>query len=345
MKFTVNSRRTISRGDSQHEGIDVTNVQTTYYCKRSKTYKYSLCLAIGENDLTIKFKNVPSPDRFNYHLISEGNEKSCRYLNKLVTKDKSAVKFGQLAFKKPYQYIQKKETKQNIINYESYFVGKTAENYYFKDDVKDDVSISSKLDEYWSESNSNQLKSAVWRYYGSETDFIRVYPGTQLAKEYTPKLRPWYKRAFGHREGIVISPAYVDAFGAGVIVTLSKVVYEGRQSGERKSADYILGVMGIDIKMTKFYYDMVEKVNDCKDSRKSCMMIDKSGLVIVHKKWVEGPSKNEINFENQHIATVEPKVAKYLEFNGMVNSSECFNMEKIKNQVYWTVSNEKTYLK
>lgn len=294
-------------------------------------------MAIGKDDLTRKYNKIIPHSVFNYHKIELLNKPTCRYFNKLTLKNETSIKFGLEAFISPYHYLTYEEQESDIKKYEEYFTAKNTDNIYFKDNVKDEVSICGRLDKLWSGTETDYKKSTAWRYYGSETDFIRVSPGTRLAKKYSPKLRPWYKRAIGNKDGTVISPAYIDAFGAGYVITLSHVVYEGRSSGHHKSTDYILGVMGIDIKMSNFYFQMKNTMKECLSSKTTCLMIDKSGLVIVHKNWVEKfNSLPEI--ENQHLSKVEPKVASSLLTAGIMKKEHCFNLGRIKDQSFYTVS-------
>lgn len=270
-------------------------------------------------------------------MVTQGNHIICKYFNKLII-EKSVVKFGPGAFKQPYHYLTFTETKANISDYKSYFLNAPYKNDIFKAEVKDDVSISFMLEEMWSNADFEYKDQSVWRYYGTENEVIRVKPGTRLAKKYTPTLRSWYKRALGYKLGIVISPAYVDAFGAGLVVTFSHVIYQGSSKKSHDSNDYILGVMGIDIKVDSFYKELRKTIKECQEPVKSCLMIDKSGLVIVHQDWIKNPNINLENIETQHISNKEPTVARYLQEKGIMKAGECFNLEVVKNQLYWTVS-------
>lgn len=72
----------------------------------------------------------------------------------------------------------------------------------------------------------------VWilfaRYGATSTGVFLMYPGAMLDKFYDPTKRPWFTSARLHPGRVVLSAPYLDAGGAGYIVTVSHTIYEGK---------------------------------------------------------------------------------------------------------------------
>jgi hypothetical protein len=98
-----------------------------------------------------------------------------------------------------------------------------------------------------------QLSDVIWTYYGTINGVFRIFPGTRMrmisslyfplssvsshpsvslpslpsARGYDPSRRPWYYRGFAGGSKLSLSSPYIDAAGAGKVITLSRAVYEG----------------------------------------------------------------------------------------------------------------------
>ena len=82
---------------------------------------------------------------------------------------------------------------------------------------------------------------------GTARGMFRMYPGSPIAEGFDPTNRPWYKRAKINPSVQSISTPYVDAAGAGVIVTMSKPIIpvNGFSKIEVRFVDRVDGALNI----------------------------------------------------------------------------------------------------
>jgi len=94
----------------------------------------------------------------------------------------------------------------------------------------------------------------------------------------------WRGGWLAHDQGALsISTPYLDAGGAGVVVTMSKIVYSG--SAPHQEDDQFVAVAGMDFVLGKFY-SMIKTYTGCVDGlldannrQVTCFVMDESGCV------------------------------------------------------------------
>lgn len=96
------------------------------------------------------------------------------------------------------------------------------------------VLISQPIEEYWKARPSESVKEVKWTYVGMRTGVFRTYPGHRSNRLYNPVDRSWYKRALNSHLKTTLSSPYLDAAGAGKIITISQAVFEGMQNVTKK---------------------------------------------------------------------------------------------------------------
>jgi len=55
--------------------------------------------------------------------------------------------------------------------------------------IRDAVASTYKLEEIWQQRDTSEY--AVWRYFGRKEGVYRKMPGTRMAANFDPTLRPW----------------------------------------------------------------------------------------------------------------------------------------------------------
>ena len=68
-----------------------------------------------------------------------------------------------------------------------------------------------------------------------------------------------------------------------------------------------------------------------------CLVIDRSGFVILNSKWFEPGTPEIEHIEGIHISSEEPEIANDLS-NTRLQASTCINMIDIRTQTFWKVS-------
>jgi voltage-dependent calcium channel alpha-2/delta-3 len=99
------------------------------------------------------------------------------------------------------------------------------------------VLISQPIEEYWRTRPDESVKEVKWTYVGMRTGVFRTYPGHRSNRLYNPVSRSWYKRALNAHLKTTLSSPYLDAAGAGKIITISQAVFEGMKNESREQCN------------------------------------------------------------------------------------------------------------
>lgn len=104
-----------------------------------------------------------------------------------------------------------------------------------------------------------------------------LYPGVLLDSDLDPKRRSWYVTALQNPGRIVLSPPYLDAGGAGFVVSLSQVVHEGRFVGLHSNSDPVVAVMSMDVTLGYIQKMLHELFPLCGEGNVKCFLMDDKG--------------------------------------------------------------------
>ncbi len=108
--------------------------------------------------------------------------------------DTTVVKFAPGAYKDPYNYIGKDETKGDVDLLTAYMkddTGTEVKNPGLKDDIRDTVIATWKAEDLWLRVKTELTEYVVWRYIGTANGVFRFTPGIVDPKGYDPRQRPW----------------------------------------------------------------------------------------------------------------------------------------------------------
>jgi len=92
----------------------------------------------------------------------------------------------------------------------------------------------------------------------------------KIPDNFDPRIRPWYKVALQKPQEVIVSDPYVDVVTGDTLVTLSKVV--------KNSKNEIVGVVGIDLSMSKVYDIIGNKLG----TGETIYVINQKGQIIFH---------------------------------------------------------------
>lgn len=144
--------------------------------------------------------------------------------------------------------------------------------------------------------NGLRTNYIVRRYVTSPTGVLQVFPGGFISSEIEPTKRMRYLRAVEHRNKTIITPPYLDAGGAGYIVTIAY------------SNDHVVTAM--DVTYSYIYKLLLERMPFCKNENVKCFMMDDRGYLIYHPNLIDPNGHGPI--EQQHIIHKESLVANDL---------------------------------
>lgn len=123
---------------------------------------------------------------------------------------------------------------------------------------------------------------ALYLGFDTSTSVFRRFPGHntfQDKPEYDPSVRPWYTAAKAAPDRAVFTAPYLDAHGAGWMITAARAIYD-----RNIEEPTIIGVAGIDVLIT----DMKELVDSITflDNGKVVLIDLPSEQVVTAKDWV-----------------------------------------------------------
>lgn len=164
-----------------------------------------------------------------------------------------------------------------------------------KEDIRDEVSTLSHVLKYLSEQHLQGFRSRyiVRRYVASYSGVLLMFPGSAIPHGLEPTRRSWFLRASQQKFRTVLTPPYLDAGGAGYIVTLAY------------STEHL--VVAMDVTYGYVFKLLLEEMPFCRKMSIKCFMIDDRGYLIYHPNLIDPNGHGPI--EQQHIIHKESLVA------------------------------------
>ncbi|KAJ8314805.1 hypothetical protein KUTeg_006955 [Tegillarca granosa] len=185
-------------------------------------------------------------------------------------------------------------------------------------------------------------------------------PGLKVRIDNQCRLK--YKRTIALKGLNVISAPYLDLWGSGYLITLSKTITARKYidnfsykymyianilcniiRGQLSSDGQTVAVIGTDFTISYFYQMLQDTYSECKSSEYSCFIIDSSGLIVMHEDFVKAKSSKP-DIENVHITyklsplRKEKAIAKDLLTMNIMVKTGCIDFENIKIQHSYKVS-------
>ncbi|KAL9960925.1 hypothetical protein ACROYT_G034433 [Oculina patagonica] len=335
---SISSKRFLARGGQVTEGVTVVEVPSTYHWLPVDETNFTVVIvvAVGDKDEMLGSQSVPSGFKFLYHrldLIKPGDP--CIHFSRYAAKDSTVVKFGAEAFYDPYTYLGLDETVNEVEAYKRYMTSSSSpNNKLFKPGIRDTVVATRKVEDIWFQEKKDYTKYLVWRYIGTANGVFRMTPGTLLAKSYDPRKRPWYHTALSNTGLVALSTPYIDAFGAGVVITAAHTIYRGEVNSQHNPNDKVIGVMGADFPLSYFQKLLTDTYPKCEESNYDCFVLDGAGFLIMHDDFLV-PDITAKTLEYVHITEKEKDIAEDLLQKGYLVKKECRNLEEIQLESFY----------
>ncbi|KAJ7384571.1 hypothetical protein OS493_021202 [Desmophyllum pertusum] len=115
---TFIAKRFLPRGGKEKEGVTVTEMNSTYFwtpLERDIDFSLGVVVPVSHAKDQLNPLQIPDGYKFKYHRIDINHpEKPCSQFGAYAAKDTTVVKFAPGAFKDPYKYIGKHETKADV---------------------------------------------------------------------------------------------------------------------------------------------------------------------------------------------------------------------------------------
>lgn len=165
-----------------------------------------------------------------------------------------------------------------------------------KEEIRDDVATLSIVLDYLRNQHLNGYRSRyiVRRYVTSYSGVLQMFPGGVIFPGLEPTKRTWFLRASEYKHRTILTPPYLDAGGAGYIVTLAY------------ATSHI--VVAMDVTYGYIFKLLLEQMPFCAEKKNiKCFMIDDRGYLIYHPNLIDPNGHGPI--EQQHIIHKESLVA------------------------------------
>lgn len=239
----------------------------------------------------------------------------CQYFKQIITYDATALYLSARAFISPYTHL--KNNRPEIVDDQSNY--HTIQNFmaYLKDttnlfanpgmlnEIRNDVIALYHVMEVLKKKHfESKLKKYVIRRYSASTNGVmQVYPGCILDPNFEPSRRPWFKKAMENPGQISITEPYLDAGGAGYVVSISYTIFAGYFN---KNQPII--VVSMDLTHGFFYKMLLEASPVCSQVNIKCFLMEDNGYLVAHPS-VLAPASIINRHPVEHIAQKEPQIA------------------------------------
>eukprot|EP00050_Salpingoeca_kvevrii_P019384 m.85448 g.85448 ORF g.85448 m.85448 type:complete len:1229 (+) comp8386_c0_seq1:956-4642(+) len=324
---TITVERALPRGDGRSEGVRIVEVTATYHYAPIPRSPFVLCLVFAQQDssrLRLSTSNSGTPGTMYHESDRLEDVARCKYLGSTVlAQANSTVKFAPGLFQDPALAIEMNPSADDVRAINRFLQDGAHPNtlpYELRlrdpPQVLDDVAMTHILDSFWSDV---QAPYAVWNYVATRNGVFRINPGVVLNASYDPTLRPWFLRGIANEGALALSTPYVDANGAGVVVTMSEAVYH-------TGSDRLLAVLGMDFKLGQLGA-ILDAETRCKDRDARCVLLDDNGFVVYDDKYLL-PAQRPLDISSHYVGKLFPGIASFLEDNNLLIPSTCVAYEK-----------------
>ncbi|XP_011314621.1 VWFA and cache domain-containing protein 1 [Fopius arisanus] len=287
-------------------------ISVTLRWKHLKYLDLIVCVVTEETNTTSSrpvAKFLPQlPDNLLHHrldTVSQNSVDLCNYKGHIQSLSHAVVYLSQWSLKPPLGDEGNRVTPQSYMAYIKDTTGLLANPGLSSSVRKDVATISQILGHFKKRHEKSSFGKFIVRRYVTavESGVVEVYPGTSLESGFDPKRRVWYTKALEHPGKIVLSGPYLDAAGAGYVLTLSQTIFEGRRAALHTQGDPVVAIASMDITMgymAKVIKDMLEF---CNESTIKCFLMDDRGYLVSHPALFE-PGTPKL-LQQQHLTRQE----------------------------------------
>lgn len=159
----------------------------------------------------------------------------------------------------------------------------------------------------------------IRRYIASVSGVLLLYPGCLLSNSYDATRRPWFRQAMAQPGRIVSTSPYLDAGGAGYIVTIAHTIFEGKAHALHSAQqDRPVGVVALDVPYAFYYRLILDSTPLCQLPHMKCLLFEHEGYLLAHPSMmqVSTPNRNQRR-PHEHLTHKESYLA-----NDMLNHGQ-----------------------
>uniref|UniRef100_A0A182PD40 VWFA domain-containing protein n=1 Tax=Anopheles epiroticus TaxID=199890 RepID=A0A182PD40_9DIPT len=275
-------------------------------------------------------------------LQADGDGSLCRLVKQLAVFDASTLYLSASSFQSPFTHIRNNRdaagdeinvrTIQNIMAYLKDTYGKLLfANPGLQPDVRSDVLALLQIlyDYQLRHMQSNLSRYIVRRYAATVNGVLQMFPGGLLDTDLEPAKRPWFVKAMEYPGRMVFTQPYLDAGGAGYVVSVAYAILEGRANpaASGSTAHRPIAVVAMDFTQAFFYKLLLDSSAVCGMDNIKCFLMDDRGYLVAHPMLADPPLRpGNVRRPVEHITHKESQVANdILNHKQLVTKKMCFN--------------------
>ncbi|XP_030559719.1 VWFA and cache domain-containing protein CG16868 [Drosophila novamexicana] len=257
-----------------------------------------------------------------------GTPTTCRYFRQLATMDAPTLFLSAAAFNSPFAFLHNNRPRTQLRHVESIMAylrdssGLLA-NPGLRARIRHEVGVlyqAMQLLRRRHQDPAGSLRShIIRRYVASVSGVLQLYPGCLLSSSYDATRRPWFRQAMAQPGRIVSTAPYLDAGGAGYIVTIAHTIFEGKADALHSAQqDRPVAVVALDVPYAFYYRLILDSTPLCQLPHMKCLLFEHEGYLLAHPSMLQvSTSTRNQRRPHEHLTHKESYLA-----NDMLNHGQ-----------------------
>lgn len=292
----------------------------------------------------------------------------CHYYKQVATFDAISLHLSSKAFLSPYAHMRANKQDEDddselqaVQNFMAYLKDTKSifANPGLQGGIKNEVIGLYQIMQVLKKKHedSDLRKFIIRRYVASMNGVLQVFPGCPIDVNFDATRRPWFIKAIHSGESIAVTEPYLDAGGAGYVVSVSYTIFENHRSTSGVESRRPVAVVSLDFTRGFFFKLLLDQHSDCGLDNIKCFLMTDKGFLIAHPNVLEATTDHHrqpehITHKESHVANdilMQRKFVKkiacndflngtsqrYYQFNTSINEvvTNFANVEKTKYQI------------
>ncbi|XP_061386157.1 VWFA and cache domain-containing protein CG16868 [Musca vetustissima] len=280
-----------------------------------------------------------------------GTTNLCRYFRQISTMDAATLFLSSLAFESPFTFLhnnrvsssqnQLKTISESIIAYLKDSTGLLA-NPGLRPQIRQEVNAlytaMQHLKKRHQDARGSLRNFIIRRYIASVNGVLQVYPGCLLNNLFDPSQRTWYRKAIQNPGRLVVTEPYLDAAGAGYIITIAHTIFEGKSNALHSiERDQPVAIVAMDVPYAYLYKIILDSTPLCLMHNIKCLLFENEGYLVAHPSMMEAKTATRNQRRpHEHITHKESYLANdILNHKSLVRKLACANYQNRTLQRYY----------
>ncbi|EDW02131.1 VWFA and cache domain-containing protein CG16868 [Drosophila grimshawi] len=259
---------------------------------------------------------------------ASGMPTTCRYFRQLATMDAPTLFLSAAAFNSPFAFLHNNRPRTQLRHVESIMAylrdaSRLLANPGLGPRIRHEVGVLNKamqqLRRRHQDTGGSLRGHIIRRYIASVSGVLQLYPGCLLSSNYDATRRTWFRQAMAQPGRIVSTAPYLDAGGAGYIVTIAHTIFEGKADALHSAQqDRPVAVVALDVPYAFYYRLILDSTPLCQLPHMKCLLFDHEGYLLAHPSMLQvSSSTRNPRRPHEHLTHKESYLA-----NDMLNHGQ-----------------------